>query len=557
MKITVAGFAGANKALHSKLLPDAVGADSLNHKPVRGDLRPWKNPNSVATVPTGRLTIYRMGRDAPSDTSSWLSWTTVVHAVRGYNTGDTTERTYFTGSGDPKWTDNTIALATPPFPTATRHLGVPAPTAAPTVSVLSAGASVNTENLYYVYTFVTDKDEESAPSPVSTVISVKTDGTQTISAIQSPPAGSFTINRVRVYRTQTGELGDTQFFFLREIASGVASTTDDRRVLGEVLETGDWLEPPATLSYLTAMWNGMLAGINGRGVRFCEPFAPYAWPARYEILPPDAVPVALGRWQQNLLVLTTAKPLLVVGTSPDSLDQQPLDIGEACVSSRGVVSFGHGVAWPCPDGLAYYGDGGGKLLTAGLLTRDDWQALAPTTMIAGAFEGMYLCFYTVGGVKKGFLIDPLNPTGIFFLDTGYDALFFDELQDKLYVYRTSDGAILNWDAGATSMTATFRSKTFITPPTCVSAMRVVADTYPVTVKIDAGPFTSGQATALAAASGGSLTAVGTTVRHTATVNGTTPVRLPSGFKATDWQIQVETANAVQAVILADAMAELS
>lgn len=555
MKIVVSGFVGAAKAPNPKLLADEMGVDSQNQKPGRGDLSPWKQPLTVATVPASRQTIYRFGRDTPNDANYWFSWTTVVHAVRGYNTGDTTERTYFTGSGDPKWTDNTIALASTPYPTATRHLGVPAPTTAVTLSA-SGGTSANLQTLYYVYTFVTDKDEESAPSPASSPITCKTDDTITISSIPAVPTGSFTINRVRIYRTQTGDLGDTNFFFLREIAAGVSSTTDDRRALAESLATEGWLEPPATLTNLTAMWNGMLAGINGRGVRFCEPFAPYAWPAAYEILPPDAFPVALGRWQQNLLVLTTAKPLLVVGTSPDSLDQQPLDIGEACVAPRGVVSFGHGVAWPCPDGLAYFGDGGAKMITAGLLTRDDWQAMNPSGMVASIYEGAYLGFYTDGGgVRRGFLIDPVNPRGIFYFTTGYDGLYFDELQDALYVLNGTN--IQKWDAGAAFMTATFRSKVFVTPPTCIGAAQVIADSFPVTLKLDAGPFTSGEATALATASGGNLTSTGTAVRYTVTVNDRKPVRLPSGFKATDWQVQIDTANPVQGVVFASSMTELT
>lgn len=555
MKIGIAGFAGANKALHPKLLPDTVGVESLNQKPGRGDLRPWKAPDTVATVPEGRQTIYRMGRDTPSDTEYWLSWTGIVHAVRGYNTGDTTERTYFTGDTEPKWTDNTIALGTPPYPTAARHLGVPAPTTAVTLSA-SGGTSSNEETLYYTYTFVTDKDEESAPAPVSDAITCKTDDTITIDDIEAAPSGSFTIDRIRIYRTQTGELGDTEFFFLREIAEGTTSTTDDRRILGEVLETGEWVEPPADLTYLTAMWNGMLAGIHERGVRICEPYAPYAWPFRYEILPPDAVPVALGRWQQNLLVLTTAKPLLVVGSEPQSLDQQPLAIGEACIAPRAVVSFGHGVAWPCPDGLAYYGDRGWQILTAGLFTRDDWQAMNPESMVAGIYEGAYLCFYTdAEDERRGFIIDPIDPKGVFFLEQGYEALFFDELQDTLYVLDGTD--VKKWDAGSELMTATFRSKVFTTPPTCISCARVVADTYPVTLKLDAGPFTSGQATALASGSGGHLTSTGTAVRFSVTVNDRFPVRLPGGFKATDWQIQLETAGQVQGVVLASSMEELN
>lgn len=68
-----AGFGGENRAIHPKLLGETVGAVSLNQKPGRGDLRPWKSPLTVATVPSGRNTIYRMGRDVASDSQYWLS----------------------------------------------------------------------------------------------------------------------------------------------------------------------------------------------------------------------------------------------------------------------------------------------------------------------------------------------------------------------------------------------------------------------------------------------------------------------------------------------------
>ena len=101
-----AGFAGENRALHPKLLPEAAGTLSRNQHPGRGDLRPWKTPVQVATVPSGRNTIYRMGRDVASDSTYWLSWTGTVHAVRGFDAADTTERTYYTGDGIPKVTYN-------------------------------------------------------------------------------------------------------------------------------------------------------------------------------------------------------------------------------------------------------------------------------------------------------------------------------------------------------------------------------------------------------------------------------------------------------------------
>jgi hypothetical protein len=554
MKITIGGFTGANKALHPKLLGDTVGVESLNQKPGRGDLRPWKTPLTVANVPAARQTIYRFGRDTKSDGNYWFSWNAVVHAVRGYNTEDTTERTYFTGDGVPKWTDNSIALAGAPFPTAIRTLGVPAPVSAVIVTSNNDGTSENNESRYYTYTYVNTKGDESAPAPVSLELGCKTDDTVAIASVAAPPGG-YDINRIRHYRTQSGQTGETEFFFLRETNAAANATTDDLRALGDVLETDGWLTPPADLSYLTPMWNGMLAGITGNSVRVCAAFTPYAWPLANDFPPPDAKPVALGRWQQNVLVLTTAKPALLTGTSPDSLDLAPLDGGQACIAARAAVSFPHGVAWPCEDGLAYYGSGRAPgLITAGLLTRDDWQAMNPTGMVAGIYEGAYLCFYTDGGgVRRGFLVDPLNPQGIYFLDAGYSALFFDELQDALYVLDGTD--VKKWDAGAAMMTATFRSKVFITPPVNFRAAKVTADAYPVTVKVDAGPFKADEQAKLLAARP-LLTAVGAThVRYTKAVADGSPFALPDGFLAMNWQVQVETDQPVQGVVLASTIKE--
>jgi hypothetical protein len=125
MKVTVSGFSGAVNAPHPKLLPETVGTVSWNQKPGRGDFRPWRDPLDVATVPAGRKTIYRFGRDVAEDGRYWMSWTGIVHAVRGMVADDTTERTYYTGDGFPKWTDNTIALAGGTYPAAWRKLGVP------------------------------------------------------------------------------------------------------------------------------------------------------------------------------------------------------------------------------------------------------------------------------------------------------------------------------------------------------------------------------------------------------------------------------------------------
>ena len=140
--IAISSFLGENRAAEPKLIPEVQGAISLNQKPGRGDLRPWRQPSQVFTAPGGTKTIYRMGRSTPSDTQYWLAWPDVVHTALGFDAEDTTERTAFTGSGAPKVTDNLALSAAQPTtnPMASRPLGLPAPATAPTVTVNLAAA---------------------------------------------------------------------------------------------------------------------------------------------------------------------------------------------------------------------------------------------------------------------------------------------------------------------------------------------------------------------------------------------------------------------------------
>lgn len=570
-------FLGEARAPHPTLLAEGVGTKSMNQKPGRGDLRPWKRPARVATVPLGTRTLYRMGRDVDAEGYYWLSWNKVVHAVRGFDPTDTTERTYYSGDGAPKVTDNLLGLgaaATPAssltvqtFPASSRPLGLPGPATAPLLSQTQhpaeagdpdyAGAEVT---YFYCYTYVNDWGWESAPSPPSAPLLTRDKRTRTISAFASPPSGAYFINRMRIYRTQSGLVTDGDFYLMAEIGIGTSSYTEPATItLSEALETTRWAPPPPGLSNLTALWNGMLAGIADNSVRFCEAYVPYAWPSAYDVVPPDAKPVALGVFGQQLLVLTTGRPLLVQGSGPEAMDQTPLDLPQGCVAARSVVSMGSGVAWASEDGLCWYGAGGAKIVTAGLMTRDDWQALRPHTLVGQMFEGLYFGSYDDGSGRKGFFIDPSAPTGIFFYDTGYEAMFFDELKDQLYVYDAAQSAVSRWDAGA-SATVEFSSKVYRLPQlvTSFAAAEVVADAYPVTLRVDALGMDAGVAAAMAAKYPGAVTMLNSTaLRYTVAVQDAKPLRLPSGFAAQRWQLSVVSEHPVQAVGLAHSLQELS
>src|SRR5579864_7300160 len=197
-------FLGANKQVNPRLLSPGLGVNSWNQKPGRGDFRPWRDTMPQATVPPGSKTIYRMGRDVRDPTRYWLSWPSVVYAVRGFDASDTTERTYYAGEGiTPQVTDNTMALIAPPYPSASRPLAMPIPPTGPTISSATPGDnSTLMETYFYVYTWVNDWGWESAPSPISNELDQYANGTIKVTNFAAVPSGNYHVNRIRIYRTQ-------------------------------------------------------------------------------------------------------------------------------------------------------------------------------------------------------------------------------------------------------------------------------------------------------------------------------------------------------------------
>lgn len=484
--IILSGFAGSNRAIEPHQLPEAMGVNAVDLEPGRDRFTPLKGRVTRATVPTSpqRLAIYRMNRDVIDAALYWLSSTAEASYSRMFDT-DVTERTIIAGDGTPKWVSNAFSLGAPPYPQATRELAVPAPVNAPVVAINNPGSGTTPAERYYVHTFVNDQGWESAPSPPSGALLCNADAVIDIAGLDGPPAGNYGITNRRIYVTQPGQGSDVEFFFLREQPVGPSTSTDDARARGALLVTYDgtfgssWSPPPATAHSILSLWNGMHALLDGNKLLLCVPGAPYAWPQRHDKAL-KAKGVALAKWGQNLLVLTTAEPVVYQGLDPMGMAPLPASLFHPCLSRRGVVEFGDGVAWPSRDGLAWAGDGGQALLTQGVLTPDQWRALNPSTMVAGRWRRFYVCSYN-DGTRKGFIFDPKQPDRIFWLSTGFDACHYDELAQALFVLE--GGEVREFAAGA-AMTGLFTSKLFLqTHPVNYGFAKVTAAGYPVQLKI--------------------------------------------------------------------------
>ena len=529
----VTDFAGLAPRVDPRLLANNQAQDALNTRLWSGALEAFKDVSAAVVTPSKAGTkqaIYRFGQDVTNEAQYWFHWTVDVDVARGPIASDTAERTYWTGEAEPRVTDNSIALTGgTDYPMNWYKLGVPKPAAAPGASAAGGGTG-DPRSVAAVYTYVSAWGEEGPPSDPSPIVAIKNGDTLTVSGMSTGPGAGYNITAKRIYLATTGTTG-TDYQFWREIP--VATTSEAAALtfsaLGEVIPSKTWIPPESGLRGLLGLGNGMMAAFKDNDVWFCEPYVPHAWPARYRKAVPFGV-VGLGGFDTFLAVLTKGIPYVGAAPHPSSMILAPVASGKACVAKRGIVSLPGAVIYPCADGLGMINATGFQLLTESLMTRDQWQALVPSSIRAYRWGNRYVGFYDTGSVQRGFIFSPTDPrAGLVYIDTYATAGYNDPQRDSLYLQVGAD--IRRWDAtGAKSYV--WKSKLFSMPkPICPGFAKVVATTYPVTLKLYAD---------------GAL-------KQTATVSSAEPFRLVDGYRARDFEVQVEGSATVRGIAVAETM----
>ena len=554
--IKIQTFDGVLPQVSSRLLPDTAATISENARLDSGRLAAWKVPaaqtdhNSVNfTVPSTTRTIYK--HRTRSGTAYWLAWTTDVHVVASPIAEDPHDRIYWTGQQFPRMSLGTeVTGSTNPTyaPSITRKLGVPQPTTAPTVSVTTAlpASTATALSRAYISTWVSGLGEESGPSPASSIINVKSGETVTITLTGTVPSHIYNITGKvalrRIYRT--GANGDFQF--VKDIAHTLTSTTDailDEN-LGEIIPTTLWDAPPdettadhpdGPLLGLTAMPNGIVAGFTGRSIFFSEAFIPHAFPRSYSLTTKSDI-VGLASISIGLLVLTQGKPVLITGSSPASMSAVEIDNNQACVSGRSIADMGEVALYASPDGIVAAGENGVSLVTDGIFSRDQWQALDPTSIHGYHYEGRYIFFWLNGANSGGYVFDgrgktPMISTLNYYAKAGFN----DPVDDALYLVITESTTtfVRKFDAGAAA-TYTWQSKEVrVEKPINPSCAIVDAEAYPVTFTLYADGVQ----------------------KHTRSVTNGSMFRLPAGYMAKDFQFRLSGSTEVNQVLIAESPEE--
>ena len=491
---------------------------------------------------TNFISAWRFGRQTASDTSGWVRWTTDVDVVRSLIATDLNEEIHFTGDGVPKTTDTLLAFSSPTTagPAQWQTLGVPAPTAAMTTPTVLVAGSGPPEERVYIDTYVNGRGRESAPG-IAVRVTVNGGTTMNFPGFSAVPSGQHGIALRRVYVSTDG--GD--FVLCLEQAAATTTGTDNgTRNTAQILQSGGdeskpaWLPPLDQMTGIITLWNGMLGGFVGKSYMVCEPYKAWAWPVEYrEILPDDII--GTGRWLQNWVILTTEQPYIVTGSGPLNMGHQPVEFRQACVSKRSVVSVGHGVAWASPNGLCYIGQGGAQVLTEGIFTPEQWQALNPSTMHCATWERYIMVFYDAGGTERGLMIDPLNVRdGVIHFTPEAIGTFYDPISDRLYLLR-QNAVIARWNAGSV-LQAVWKSPVMRAPVgTNAGYARIIAE-EPVSVVF----------TLWANVLQPNQTRQWTQV-FSATVTNSEPFALPSGYEAQEFQFQIASTGFVQGVMIGE------
>jgi hypothetical protein len=243
----------------------------------------------------------------------------------------------------------------------------------------------------YVFTFVNDLGEQSAPSPPSRTI-LRPDGVSvTVTTPVGLPTGidpAYGIEAKRIYRAVTGPTGSI-FRFVAEIPLATADYVDTLNVedLGEALESEDFDLPPDDLQGILALPNGIMVGFRRNQLCFSAQNRPHAWPVAYRInLDTDIV--GIGAIDTAVVVGTKSFPYVAQGQTPADYVAAKLEYPVACVSKRSVAYVtGLGVCMATPDGyMAISGVGQPVNITRALFTREQWQALRPETILGIAHD---------------------------------------------------------------------------------------------------------------------------------------------------------------------------
>lgn len=409
------------------------------------------------------------------------------------------------------------------------------------------------EDRVYLYTYVTEDGEEGPPSFPSDLITVGEGLAVTITTPTDPEVDDVLINTKRIYRTISTSAGAADYYFVDEIAITQA-VYEDRKThieLGELMPSLEWIMPPEGLKGLISLPNGVMMGFKGNTIYQTPPYQPHAWPDAYTKTT-DFPIVGLEAFGQHVVVGTTENPYLATLSDPLTITFRKLDTVEPCVKRRSMVSFGYGVMYVSPNGLVLVTPQGATNVLKGVWDPDKWKEkinAADDIYSVVHDEKYYLTFANEASViSTTYIFDPSEtPMQISALSSHqHMGACVDRDEDMLFFLGRQSGPVgpAVWihdppsSYGTGKISGVWNSGYYTMHMPCnMGAAQVI---------YEPGTFNECYIAFIA----------DDDVKYVHLVTDSEPFRLPSGFLARDWMIEIITDSDIHGVYIAETVEEL-
>ncbi len=584
-------FAGIAPAKSARLLQGGLGQKAENMTFSSGRITPLHADSTEYQLVSGLIKSIHLYERVGQPDELFQFTDANVQALQSPIASDTHERAYWTGQDFPRMGDYSGMISGGgAYPNVSYRLGVPAPSAAPTVAydTTSGTASEDEEiqDFSYVYTFVTGFGEEGPPSAPSSIITwtspqvIKVDMPST----SNPSTGNHNLStgaRKRVYRANAGS-NAAYFQLVADVPYTETSITDNTpsSALAEVLPSEGWIGPPddntslypdGPMEGLIAVGNGVFCGFAGTRLCFSEPFLPHAWPIQYRITIENEI-IGISATNNGVIVMTKGFPYFVTGTDPAAMTAIQVDVAQSCVNRNSIVDMGEYVLYAGPDGLVSVSNTTGQVISREFISAEQWNAdFYPTTLKAFIYEGLYVAFWTDTTTSPdthgGWIFDPRRPETAFSTFTmEADVLGGFTVRSTGKLYYIDDGYIKEFQGDSSNERgyqtgvngATYKSRIFVSQPTSMGALKIVAQGHPVHFKV----WADGECIADQTMVYDSLTkqysilASITPSGATGTLGASPIARLPANH-GTEWEVEVNSAHEIDEVVLASTVAELN
>lgn len=517
--------------------------------------------------------------------STWLEFENeLTDFISAPVAADQYKRYYWTStSSAPRYnTRDRIEAGLPPW-----LLGLPQPDNL--IVNATGGSSGTVVSRAYIATLVTEYGEEG-PASNPQVISGKVDATfeVTLPAVPASDRGvDRNIKKIRLYRTIVSASGSVTYYLVTEVnatgATQVYNDTSGDNVIATkpILESTAWTAPP-DLDGFAVMPNGIIAGYKNNELYFSEAYRPHAWPVAYALmLEFDIVGIAVVN--QTLVVCTKGNPYTASGVNPASITTSMLGAFEPCLSKGSILPTEDGVYYTSSNGLMLVNAGFAQNITRQYISRDKWNEIAnngkvnagrfgsayyafgagvPKTFDEPAWQGDMIQIEDMLGFSHGFLVDPSNA------NVGYVPLLDqssimtvanDALSGELLVFKDGQVLWLDQQPGFKCAPYVWRSKIFQTPDLRnFAAFKLhfyepegFAPTAPINTNLVQEFDPLNQMAIVRVYADGRLV-----LAHEVRKSGELH-RVPSGFKAEYWEVEIEAIVKVKSFQMATSVKELS